>query len=72
MILYMWLVALIFVLGCAIWAFIITGITGKIVIAGVVIVFAVLSLSLPEYRLWFNITAIAFGIGCYFYAKWHS
>jgi hypothetical protein len=70
----MWLmpIALAFAFACVIWALIVAGMPGKVVIISVVLLFAVLSLILPAYRTFFNIGALMFGAGCFLYAKWHS
>lgn len=65
-------IALAFAFGSAVWALIVSGIKGKIVIVSMVVFFTVLSLLLPEYRTLFNIGALFFGAGCFLYAKWHS
>ena len=65
-------IALAFAFGCVIWALIVSGIKGKIVIISLVLLFAVLSLSLPAYRPFFNVGALFFGAGCFMYAKWYS
>ncbi len=65
-------IALAFAFACVIWALIVSGIKGKIVIVCLVLLFAILSLSLPGYRTGFNIGALLFGAGCFMYAKWLS
>jgi hypothetical protein len=64
--------AMVFALGCAVWALIVAGIKGKIVIISVIVIFAILSLLFPDFRTLFNIGALLFGAGCFLYAKWHS
>ena len=65
-------IALACAFACVIWALIVSGIKGKIVIISAVLLFAILSLVFPAYRTLFNICALLFGAGCFLYAKWHS
>ena len=67
-----WIVVWGFALACIIWSFVVIGLAGKIVVGSVVILFVILSISIPEGRLVFEIIGLLFSFGCFFFAYWQT
>jgi hypothetical protein len=54
-------------LFCVIFAFVVTGRRGKIVLGSLIVVMAFASLTFPHIRLYLNLGAVFVGLGCFIY-----
>lgn len=54
-------------LACVVFAFIITGYTGKIILGSILIVGIFVTLTVPSIRLYMNVAGLIFGLGCFIY-----